>query len=350
MTREIALSTRTAAAIFILTAGVPLTPAQQVPVASTPSAHVVHLDVAVRDGGDRPVAGLGESDFTLMDNKAAHPIQKFAYVEQEKQPASVLIVIDAVNAPASAVSYQRDQLVKFLRSNDGHLAYPTSIAILTDQNVRSNRQASTNGNELADGLAKADIGLRIIRRDSGFYGAQDRMTLSLNALQQMLATQEKLPGRKLMIWVSPGWPLISGAEVNLTDKERKNIFEQVMHISTELRENRITLYNVNTWGATESVGRALYYQDFVKGVTKSSQTDLADLGLQVLAEQTGGLVQNSNDLGIMLRKCQQDAGAHYELSFDVPAADESVEYHAVEVRVDKPGVTARTRQGYYTTP
>jgi VWFA-related protein len=350
MTRSMALSTRTVAAIFFLTAGTFAASAQQAPVTAATPAHVMHLDIAVRDGGNRPVGGLGKSDFTLIDNKIARSIQTFAYVEQEKQPASILIVIDAVNAPAPAVSYQRDQLVKFLRANDGHLAYPTSVAILTDQNVMSNKQASTDGNELADGLAKADIGLRIIRRDSGFYGAQDRMTISLNALQQILATQEKLPGRKLLIWVSPGWPLISGAEVNLTDKEHNNIYAQVMHISTELRENRITLYNVNTWGANESVGRALYYREFVKGVSKPSQTDLADLGLQVLAEQTGGLVQNSNDLTLMLRQCELDAGAHYEISFDTPAADKNVEYHAVEVRVDRPGVTARTRQGYYTTP
>ena len=42
------------------------------------------------------------------------------------------------------------------------------------------------------------------------------------------------------------------------------------------------------------------------------------------------------------------AQAYYELSFDPPRAEHPDEYHHIEVQVAKPGLTARTREGYYS--
>ena len=71
----------------------------------------------------------------------------------------------------------------------------------------------------------------------------------------------------------------------------------------------------------------------------------------MLATQSGGLALNSsNDVAGLLRQCLADLGAYYELSFDSPATVRPNEYHALEVRVAKRGLTARTRQGYYSQP
>jgi hypothetical protein len=51
-----------------------------------------------------------------------------------------------------------------------------------------------------------------------------------------------------------------------------------------------------------------------------------------------------------LRRTHADAGAYYEISFDPTTTDRPNEYHQLEVRVAKPGLTARTRQGYYSLP
>ena len=37
----------------------------------------------------------------------------------------------------------------------------------------------------------------------------------------------------------------------------------------------------------------------------------------------------------------------YSVSFDPPPADGPNEYHKLEVRIDKPGLSARTNTGYY---
>jgi hypothetical protein len=38
------------------------------------------------------------------------------------------------------------------------------------------------------------------------------------------------------------------------------------------------------------------------------------------------------------------------VSFEASPADRRDEYHSLEIKVDKPGLTARTRQGYYAQP
>ena len=76
-----------------------------------------------------------------------------------------------------------------------------------------------------------------------------------------------------------------------------------------------------------------------------------DLGLQVLAVQSGGQVLNrSNDIGDSLASCLTDAKDYYTLSFDSPAAGHADEYHSLQVKIDKPRLTARTRTGYYAEP
>jgi VWFA-related protein len=97
--------------------------------------------------------------------------------------------------------------------------------------------------------------------------------------------------------------------------------------------------------------RATYYETFLKGVKEPSQVLPANLALQVLAIQSGGLALNfNNDVASLLRQCLADTQAYYQISFDPPAASKSNEYHQLEIKVAKPGLIARTREGYYAQP
>ena len=155
----------------------------------------------------------------------------------------------------------------------------------------------------------------------------------------------------MIFWVSPGWPILSGPRIDLTSKQQNQVFGSVVGLSTELRQARITLYSVNPLGSSEGVGRALYYQDFLKGVSKQSQVRLGNLSLEVLAVQSGGqALAADNDIAQLLERCMADTGAYYELSFVPASADHRDEYHNLIVQVAKPGFTARTRTGYYAQP
>ena len=305
----------------------------------------ISLDVVVTDGPRKFASGLAKDSFKILDNGVEQPLMSFREVAAN-DPVSVLIVIDAVNTPFTAVAYQRQQIAKYLRANDGRLEHTTTYGILTDAGIRIFNQPSKDGAALANELDQAEIGLREIRRDQGFYGAVDRLTISLNALREIAAFEKNLPGHKLVLWISPGWPLLSSVEVQLDDKQQQEIYKGAVEFSTQLREAGITLDSVNSWGVEESLGRAFYYREFVKGVSRPEQTQLGNLGLQVLAEQSGGLVLNSSDVVASLRESVADADHYYELLFQPKPSEKHAEYHRLQVLVK--GMKARTRQGYYT--
>jgi len=318
---------------------------------STPAAASnISLDVVVTGKSGPPVADLQQQDFTIFDNKTPRPITSFHAFGGSRAPIHVLIVLDAVNVPYQSIAYSRGEIDKFLHANGGRLAYPTQLAFFTDKGMQIQQSFSTDGNELSSSLDQYAVGLRDIRRSSQ-YEANDRFNLSIGALQSLSESQAKLPGRKLIFWVSPGWPLLSGPRIYLDAKQENQLFSMIVGLSTQMREAGVTLYNINPFGASEGVGRQFYYESFLKGVSKPGQAMIGDLSLQVLAAQSGGLVLNgSNDLTGLLEQSAADGQAYYELSFDPPRADHPEEYHHIEVQVNRPGLTARTRQGYYLQP
>jgi VWFA-related protein len=324
--------------------------AQQTPAdPAAPAPERIYLDVVVTPKSGPPVAGLQQQDFTLLDNNVAQPIATFSAVGGPKAPLKIILVVDAVNASYETVGFERDQINKFLLANGGELPYPTTLALVTDTGTQVQQGTSTSGKELSDSLAKNTIALRTIRRSAGFYGAEDRFQLSLKALTGLIAREQTEPGRKIILWVSPGWPLFSGPRVELDSRQQQQIFGEVTALSAALRQARITLYSIDPLGSTESLMRTHFYMEFLKGVTKPSKVDPGDLALQVLATQSGGLVLNANnDITGLLHQAVDDAKAFYEISFDSRPGDHPAEYHQLQIQLDKPGLIARTRTGYYT--
>jgi VWFA-related protein len=90
---------------------------------------------------------------------------------------------------------------------------------------------------------------------------------------------------------------------------------------------------------------------FLKGVSKPNQAQLGDLGIQVLASQTGGLViEGNSDVAGMIQRCVTDTQTWYSIGFDPAPADKPNEYHHIELNVNQPGLAVRTRDGYYANP
>jgi VWFA-related protein len=327
-------------------------PAQQSAPPGQPAANKILLDVVVTPKSGPPVGDLTQQDFTLLDNKASQTITSFKAVPGRAAPIEVLLVIDAVNVTAPTIARERVNIDKVLRAEGGRLAYRLAIAVFGDKGTQIlGGGFSTDGNAIATQLDQTEIGLRDLGRSAGFNGATERWQLSLKTLAQLVAGLGQRPGRKLILWLSPGWPLLSGPTVDLDAKLQTMMFGHIVNLSSQLREARVTLYSVDPLGNSESVSRASFYQEFVKGVTKPSQIEAGDLGLPVIATQSGGLALNfNNDVAALLQQCIADAAPYYEISFVAAAAERPDEYHHLELMVAKPGLTARTRQGYYAQP
>lgn len=348
--------TKLAYALFVslLPAAVPAGAQQSLPAISPPgpssSSQQIRLDVVVDSRSGQPVNYLGQQDFTVLDNKSPRPITSFKIVTPAKEPVEVILLIDAVNTPFNLVASMREQTENFLKAHEGALAHPTSVAVLSDDGVQIDNDFAINGNILSDSLERHQIGLREINRSSQ-WGASDRLNICVKALHQVVDYAAKLPGRKIVLWISPGWPLLSGPRIDLTYKQQQQIFDDVVSFSSGLRQAHITLYDVNPIGAAESLLASNYYENFLKGLAKPGDAQPGNLGLQVLAIQSGGLVSVGNsDVAAMIQKCIADANSWYEITFDPPPPDKPNQYHHIEVRLDQPGLVARTHNGYYANP
>ena len=327
------------------------------PAASVATERQIQVDVQVTDKSGSPVRGLQQPDFTLLDDKRPQNILSFQAVDRaaaaaSDPPVELVLVVDAVNASFQAVGYERSELKKFLLQNGGKLALPTSLIIFSDTGTEIQKTSSRDGNALSALYDQYATGLRIVNRSQGFWGAAERFEMSLKTLNSFVQYEKTRPGRKLMVWFSPGWPLLSGPNIELTPKEEESFFGSIVAASTGLRQARITLYSIDPLGLADAGGvRITYYKEFLKGVSSANRAMPANLSLQVLAVQSGGRVLNSsNDLTAEIAQSVSDAEAFYVLSFEAGRADRANEYHAIEVTVDKPGFTARTRTGYYAQP
>jgi VWFA-related protein len=327
----------------------------EAPAPSTASRQI-SIDVQVTDKSGDAIRGLRKQDFTLLDDKQPLNIVSFRAVDNSEAGASappieIILVVDAVNAPFQAVATERGEIRKFLLQNGGRLAQPVSLIVFSDRGTNVQNGSSQDGNTLAELYDQYQNGLRSINRSQGVYGDEERFDMSLNTIHSLAAYERTRPGRKLMIWVSPGWPLLSGPRLDLSAKQQRQLFGTIVASSTELRDADVTLYTVDPFGLSDIGIRTTFYKEFVKGVPYAQRALPGDLGLQVLAVQSGGRVMNSsNDLTSEISACTADARAFYVLSFEPPKPDHPDEYHTLQVSVNKPGAAARTRTGYYDQP
>jgi VWFA-related protein len=191
--------------------------------------------------------------------------------------------------------------------------------------------------------------LRDLRKSNEWAGASEQLQKSVNALGSIAETEARVPGRKLLLWISPGWPLFAKTNTDYSPQQGRNIFSAIVNLANGLSQGDVVLYAVDPTGIADLGNRE--WETFLKPVRQSSSAQLADLGLQVLATQSGGrFVYGNNDLTEEITRCIRDGSAGYTLRFAPQRSQVSDTWHEIKVRVDKPGFIVRTRNGYYAEP
>ena len=340
--------------------------------------HHIILNVFVADASGNPVTGLKQEDFTLLENEQPQQIASFKAVTGSTAfaPPHVLLMLDSVNNSANSIAYARKELERFLGHNQGSLPYPVSIVRLTDSGIHAG-QPSRDGRALISELRMLPNDVHVKMRGQELPPSpttvghsldptktmarlnpegpdlNQRFTLSIPALASLAAEQVNVPGRAILVWIGPGWPLLSGpGYLPDTPETQGNFFAHIVVLSTALREAQITLDAVSSPKMLRDAGLgADYYQAFLNGVPSVSQANAANMALPVLAYQSGGhVLEDSNDLAADIDKCVADAGSYYVLGFDSVPANGPDEYRSLQVKVNKPGLTVRTNTAYYAQP
>jgi VWFA-related protein len=168
--------------------------------------------------------------------------------------------------------------------------------------------------------------------------------LSIDALQQLIEAQAQLPGRKTIIYFSPG--LIVPPE----EPERLRTV-----VSAANRAN-ISFYTVDPSGLdatsrvrlSEMTTQAM--SDMDPGDSDAKPTNIQE-NLRFLAEDTGGFaIDNTNDARVPLRHVMEEVRGHYEVAYAPTSSNYDGHFRAIEIRARKPGIRLQGRNGYFALP
>jgi len=330
----------------------PRPPAPMSPV--TPEGRI-HLDVLVSDSAGKPVPGLEPPDFKLLDNNQPAKILSFRSFDgvnvKPNPPVEVILLFDTVNLPLQQVAFTRQEIAKFLRQNSGHLAQPVSLMLLTEAGLRIQPRSSVDGNALVAVLDQIKGGVHSINSAMGSAGDLERFQLSLRQMATIAENEATRPGRKLLIWVGPGWPMLNSNSFSFSDKDQRQYFDTIVELTNKLREARMAVYSVAPENVESDGRRRFMYQDFLKGVPSPRKADTGNLALKVLVlHSSGRILGPDNNLAEQINTSITEANAFYTISFNPPHAEHADDYHDLKVQVSQPGLTTRTTSGYYNQP
>ena len=239
--RAVGISRRLFLALVLL--ALVCAPSANAQAASDPGVGLIKLDVLVTDTSGTPIPGLRSTDFTLLENGSPNRILSFQAFDgvsaKPEPPVEVILVIDTLQIPVGLASIERTSVEAFLRSNGGHLAQPVSIFTMLDTGLWQVAEPSSDGNALATQVAhNGEVALTY-----KFRGLADPPSLdALQALGAIATAERRKPGRKLLLWVGPGWGMGSGV-YNEAAGPRDDTFYTICWFSTLLREARIALYS-----------------------------------------------------------------------------------------------------------
>ncbi len=354
--------------------------------------HII-LNVLVTDTSGKPVRGLNQQDVTVLDNEQPQKIATFKAVEGSAPDAHVhvILMLDALDNSSKDLRNERKEVEKFLGKNQGRLAYPVSIGLLTDSGAKVGK-VSSDGNALISELKQlpitgsapmennpvepwhsaGKITVNNLSTDEELSRRNRHFLLTVPSLTQLAKGQEDVPGRVLLIWIGPGWPLLAGPEFHTDSlKAQTSFFAYIVDLSSALRVAQMTLDEVSPTNLVKHSGvrpqgddpesflllnkdgskpsnESDDYRAFLNGVPTLSDAKAGNLALPVLAYQSGGrIMDQSQDLAGEIAKCIADAESYYVLSFDSSPAKGPDEYHLLQLKVDKQGMTVRATRAYY---
>jgi VWFA-related protein len=404
----------TSAAIFWMTlqaqapGPTPAAPSTE-PYVLRSETQLIQISVVVQDKKGEPVKDLKQTDFELLDKGKPVPIAFFSVESADKverttvklppnvfsnrlgargdAPTSVTaIVIDGLNTTLMDQTYARGEILKFLkqlRPEDrvGLYSLGSGLRVIHDYttdtasllkildkhgaqlfaalNASSREFDEMTARMLIDFPEFADQMRRMQDQQAAFFTGH-RVRATMGALRTIAEHLAILPGRKNVIWVSNGFPLNFGLE-DLGEGQRPQISREwqtyggeVELILRTINQANVAIYPVDAAGlvgpkiANAAVAMGIPGQPIQRPGTVSSINPNHDT-MRLVADRTGGrAAYNTNDIATAIRRAVDDSRVSYTLAFYPSATDNK--WHDLKVRVKRPDVQVRHRQGYLSIP
>jgi Ca-activated chloride channel homolog len=267
------------------------------------STNTVALYVTVTDQDKRLVPDLIQEDFEVYDNGKLQEITSF---DNHPLPITVVVMLDTSGSMTVALDLVKRAaeqfLIRLLPDDAGMVgAFNDKIEFHPANEFTANRD------ELVGALKELDFGY-----PTRLFDAIDESMTKLNGIQ----------GRKVVLAFTDGEDTASRmGSGKVTDRARA---EEVMIYSVGLQN------------------------DYFNGQRRVRSSP--DRALKNLSEETGGgffLLKRTDELGSTFTRVAQELHSQYVMGFSPAALDGKV--HKLEVRLKKPGLTARARKSYVAT-
>jgi VWFA-related protein len=331
---------------------------------------LVQLVVRASDRNGRPVEGLVEADFTVLQDGKPQAIRLFRFVPASSRgpvasaagPSAadmppVILLVDDHHMDPSNLAWVRDATRRAL---GGKSPLRTKGAILSTRPGVQDLALTTDRAELLrqlDALAPTTNGYRPL---PDVLHAECAENLSANLLEapfgagtlaglpDILAALARIPGQKRLILISDCVITPACLETHWTFHER------LRRLSDLATRSAVTIDGLYTRpmsaGAWTAQHRAAPF-DTTRVLTSSPAPDnTVHDAMRRLAEDTGGEAWRSNEPGVLVSRALDADYGHYLIGYEPPSgtfAGDRPRYRSVEVRVARKGVTVRTRSGFF---
>jgi Ca-activated chloride channel family protein len=264
----------------------------------------VPLYVTVTDATRRLVPELIQEDFEILDNGKLQPITLF---DNEVRPITAVVMLDTSGSMTLALDLVKKASEQFLirllpadRARVG--AFNDKIHFFPSDRFTANRD------ELIGYLKDLDFGYP---------------TRLFDAVAQSMDKLEPIDGRRVVLVFTDGDDTASKSGLGDVLDQARLLDVMVYAIGLE--------------------------SDYFNGVQRVRTRP--DRGLKKLAEETGGgffELKKTDELGPTFTRVAQELHSQYVLGFSPEKLDGKV--HKLDVRVKKPGMTARARKSYVAAP
>jgi Ca-activated chloride channel homolog len=261
-------------------------------------AQIVPLYITVLDEAKRLVPDLQQGDFEVFDNNQPAKIVLF---QNEPEPFSVVVMLDTSGSMTGSIDLLREAaeqfLIRLLPEDKG------MVGAFNDKIQFPIRDFTSDRDELISALKDVD------------YGNPTRL---FDAIQAGLDELARVKGRRVVLVFTDGEDTAS--KIGMGDALDRARTDEAM------------IY---------AIGLQSVYFNGQRQVRSSP-----DRGLRKLSDETGGgyfELKKTDELGSTFTRVAQELHSQYLIGFS-PATDGK--QHKVEVRLKKPGLSARARKTY----